>query len=148
MAYATRKPGPGLIFHSDRGCQYASHEGRHWLTANAMRQSMSGTGSCYDNAPMESFWHSMKVEETHGQDFATQAEAKHCVFGYIEGDWYAPKEVPSGDNTTRLHLSLGYQSPAQFEHSRNAELIEAAHGDLPTALRNKSQGARPHKRAA
>ena len=55
MAYATRKPGPGLIFHSDRGCQYASHEVRHWLTANAMRQSMSGTGNCYDNAPMESF---------------------------------------------------------------------------------------------
>jgi len=97
---------------------------------------------------MESFWHSMKVEETHGQDFATRAEAKHCVFGYIEGNWYAPKEVPSGDNTTRMHSSLGYQSPAQFEHSRNAELIEAAHGDLPTALRNKSQGARPHKRAA
>ena len=70
MAYATRKPGPGLIFDSDRGCQYASHEVRHWLTANAMRQSMSGTGNCtgncYDNAPMESFWHSMKVEETHG----------------------------------------------------------------------------------
>ena len=138
MAYATRKPGPGLIFHSDRGCQYASHEVRHWLTANAMRQSMSGTGNCYDNAPMESFWHSMKVEETHGQDFATRAQAKHCVFGYIEG-WY---------NTTRMHSSLGYQSPAQFEHSRNAELIEAANDDLPTALRNKSQGARPHKRAA
>ena len=138
MAYANRKPGPGLIFHSDRGCQYASHEVRHWLTANAMRQSMSGTGNCYDNAPMESFWHSMKVEETHGQDFATRAQAKHCVFGYIEG-WY---------NTTRMHSSLGYQSPAQFEHSRNAELIEAANDDLPTALRNKSQGARPHKRAA
>ena len=138
MAYATRKPGPGLIFHSDRGCQYASHEVRHWLTANAMRQSMSGTGNCYDNAPMESFWHSMKVEETHGQDFATRAQAKHCVFGYIEG-WY---------NTTRMHSSLGYQSPAQFEHSRNAELIEAANDDLPTALRNKSQDARPHKRAA
>jgi putative transposase len=55
MAYVTRKPGPGLIFHSDRGCQYAIHEVRHWLTANAMRQSMSGTGNCYDNAPMESF---------------------------------------------------------------------------------------------
>ena len=90
----------------------------------------------------------MKVEETHGQDFATRAEAKHCVFGYIEGDWYAPKEVPSGDNTTRMHSGLGYQSPAQFEHLRNAELIEAAHGHLPTALRNKSQGAQPHKRAA
>ena len=138
MAYATRKPGPGLIFHSDRGCQYASHEVRHWLTAKAMRQSMSGTGNCYDNAPMESFWHSMKVEETHGQDFATRAEAKHCVFGYIEG-WY---------NTTRMHSSLGYQSPAQFEHSRNAELIEAANDDLSTVSSNNSQSARLTKRAA
>jgi transposase InsO family protein len=138
MAYATRKPGPGLIFHSDRGCQYASHEVRHWLTANAMRQSMSGTGNCYDNAPMESFWHSMKVEETHGQDFATRAEAKHCVFGYIEG-WY---------NTTRMHSSLGYQSPAQFEQSRNAELIEAANDDLSTVSSNNSQSARLTKRAA
>jgi transposase InsO family protein len=138
MAYATRKPGPGLIFHSDRGCQYASHEVRHWLTANGMRQSMSGTGNCYDNAPMESFWHSMKVEETHGQDFATRAEAKHCVFGYIEG-WY---------NTTRMHSSLGYQSPAQFEHSRNAELIEVANDDLSTVSSNNSQSARLTKRAA
>ena len=85
MAYATRKPGPGLIFNSERGCQYASHEVRYWLIANAMRQSVSGTDNCYDNAPMESFWHSMKVEETHGQDFATRAEAKCCVFSYIEG---------------------------------------------------------------
>ena len=66
---------------------------------------MSGTGNCYDNAPMESFWHSLKVEETHGQNFATRAAAKHCVFAYIEG-WY---------NTTRMHSSLGYKSPAQFE---------------------------------
>jgi uncharacterized protein (DUF2252 family) len=66
---------------------------------------MSGTGNCYDNAPMESFWHSMKVEETHGQNFATRAEAKHCVFAYIEG-WY---------NTTRMHSGLGYKSPTQFE---------------------------------
>jgi len=70
------------------------------------------------------------------------------VFGYIEGNWYAPKEVPSGDNTTRLHLSLGYLSPAQFERACEAKLIAAANDDLSTALRNKSQGARPHKRAA
>jgi putative transposase len=63
-----------------------------------MRQSMSGTGKCYNNAPMESFLHSLKVEETHGQDFVIRAEATHCVFGYIEG-WY---------NTTRMHSSLGY----------------------------------------
>ena len=99
---------------------------------------MSGTGNCYDNAPMESFWHSMKVEETHGQDFATRAEAKHCVFGYIEG-WY---------NTTRMHSSFGYQSPAQFERACNAELIESANDDLSTVTIQNSQSARLTKRAA
>ena len=143
MAHATRKPAPGLIFHSDRGSQYACHEVRDWLAARAMRQSMSGTGNCYDNAPMESFWHSLKVEETHGLDFATRAEAKHCVFGYIEG-WY---------NTTRMHSSLNYQSPIQFERECNAKLMKAANDDLSTsnlstASSKNSQTARLNKRAA
>ena len=138
MAQAVRKPLPGLIFHSDRGSQYASHEVRAWLTTHAMRQSMSGTGNCYDNAPMESFWHSMKVEETHGQDFATRTEATHSVFGYIEG-WY---------NTIRMHSSLGYRSPAQFERARNAKLTGKANDEPLTASRNNSQGARLNKRAA
>ncbi len=105
MAYTTRKPIRGLIFHSDRGSQYASAQVRRWLAERGIRQSMSGTGNCFDNAPMESFWHSLKVEETHGQDFATRAQASHCVFAYIEG-WY---------NTTRMHSSLGYKSPNQFD---------------------------------
>ena len=129
MANATRKPGAGLIFHSDRGSQYASAEVRKWLIQKAMRQSMSGTGNCFDNAPMESFWHALKVEETHGQDFATRAQAKHCVFAYIEG-WY---------NTTRMHSSLGYKSPAQFERYCDTQSIKAA---------NDSQSARLTKRAA
>ncbi|MEO6021738.1 MAG: IS3 family transposase [Burkholderiales bacterium] len=89
MAYVNRRPTPGLILHSDRGgprpapSQYASADVRDWLTARGLRQSMSGAGHCYDNAPVESFWHSMKVEETRGQNFATRAEAKHCVFAYI-----------------------------------------------------------------
>jgi putative transposase len=138
MAVATRQPASGLIFHSDRGCQYASHEVRDWLAVQAMQQSMSGTGNCYDNAPMESFWHSLKVEETHGQDFATRAEARHCVFGYIEG-WY---------NTTRMHSSLGYQSPVQFERECKAKLINAANDDLTTDQDNNSPSARLIKRAA
>ena len=138
MARATRKPAPGLIFHSDRGSQYASQEVRDWLAGQAMRQSMSGTGNCYDNAPMESFWHSMKVEETHGQDFATRAGAQHCVFGYIEG-WY---------NTTRMHSSLNYQSPAQFERRRDAKLIDAANDDATAISSSDSQSARLNKRAA
>jgi len=143
MAWATRKPPPGLIFHSDRGCQYASHEVRAWLIEQAMRQSMSGTGNCYDNAPMESFWHSLKVEQTHGLDFATRDEAKHCVFAYIEG-WY---------NTTRMHSSLNYQSPIQFERECNAKLMKSANdnlstSDLSTVSSNNSQSARLTKRAA
>ena len=138
MADKVRKPAPGLIFHSDRGSQYASYEVRAWLTGRAMRQSMSGTGNCYDNAPMESYWHSLKVEETQGQDFATRAEATHCVFAYIEG-WY---------NTTRMHSSLGYQSPAQFERDCHAKSIKAANDEQTVILGNTSQPARLQKRAA
>ena len=138
MANKTRKPPPGLIFHSDRGSQYASHEVRAWLVAQAMRQSMSGTGNCYDNAPMESYWHSLKVEETHGQDFATRAAATHSVFAYIEG-WY---------NTTRMHSSLDYKSPVQFERDHHAKLLKAANDELIAISRNNSQSARLQKRAA
>jgi putative transposase len=138
MAAKTRQPAPGLIFHSDRGSQYASHEVRTWLTEHAMRQSMSGTGNCYDNAPMESYWHSLKVEETHGQDFATRAAATHCVFAYVEG-WY---------NTTRMHSSLGYKSPAQFEREFVAKSIKAANDEQTAILRNTSQPARLQKRVA
>jgi putative transposase len=138
MAHHVRKPGQGLIFHSDRGSQYASADVRKWLQQKAMRQSMSGTGNCYDNAPMESFWHSLKVEETHGQDFATRAQAKHCVFAYIEG-WY---------NTTRMHSSLGYKSPAQFERDCDTQLIKAANDSPINVPRNDSQSARLKKRAA
>lgn len=138
MAAKVRRPAAGLIFHSDRGSQYASHEVRAWLRKRAMRQSMSGTGNCYDNAPMESYWHSMKVEELHGQDFATRAAATHCVFAYIEG-WY---------NTTRLHSSLGYQSPAQFERERDAKALKAANDASIAILSNNSQSARLNKRAA
>jgi putative transposase len=138
MANARRKPASGLIFHSDRGSQYASAEVRQWLAEKAMRQSMSGTGNCYDNAPMESFWHSMKVEETHGQHFATREDAKHCVFAYIEG-WY---------NTTRMHSSLNYKSPTQYEREFSATLIAAANDELQSVSSNHSQAARLNKRAA
>ena len=138
MAYKVRKPAPGLIFHSDRGSQYASHEVRAWLIAHAMRQSMSGTGNCYDNAPMESYWHSLKVEETHGVDFATRAAATHCGFAYIEG-WY---------NTTRMHSSLDYKSPVQFEREYRAQTAKAANDERLTFLGSTSQPARLQKRAA
>ena len=138
MAHAVRKPAQNLNFHSDRGSQYASEQVRHWLLHKAIRQSMSGTGNCFDNAPMESFWHSLKVEETHGQDFVTRAQARHCVFAYIEG-WY---------NTTRMHSSLGYKSPAQFERDCCTQSIKAANDSPINALTNDSQSARLTKRAA
>ena len=104
--------GPAdTIVHSDRGSQYASEHYQRRLADERIRCSMSRRGDCWDNAPMESFWHSLKVEETHGQDFATRAEAKHCVFGYIEG-WYNPR---------RRHSALGYLSPANFEAKHQAE---------------------------
>ena len=138
MAYGVRKPEPGLIFYSDRGSQYASADVRKWLLQKAMRQSMSGTGNCFDNAPMESFWHSPKVEETHGQDFATRDQAKHCVLAYIEG-WY---------NTTRMHSSLGYKSPTEFERDCDTKSIKAANDSPISAPTNNSQSARLTKRAA
>ena len=138
MAHAKLKPGAGLIFHSDRGSQYASAEVRRWLAERGLRQSMSGTGNCFDNAPMESFWHSLKVEETHGQDFATRAQAQHCVFAYIEG-WY---------NTTRMHSSLGYKSPAQFERACHVQSIKAANDTPIVKHSNYSPSARLNKRAA
>ena len=103
-----------------------------------MQQSMSGTGNCYDNAPMESYWHSMKVEETHGQDFPTRAAAAHCVFAYTEG-WY---------NTTRMHSSLGYKSPAQFERECHAKSTKTANDDRTATPGSTSQSARLQKRAA
>ncbi len=134
MAYTKRRPRRGLIFHSDRGSQYASRDARIGPNQRGMCQSMSGTGNCYDNAPMESFWHSLKVEATHGQNCATRDQAKHCVFAYIEG-WY---------NTTRMHSSLGYQSPAQFERACVATLNAA--NDEP--VNQSSHTARLNKRTA
>lgn len=107
MAKLSQKPPPNLIFHSDQGSQYASQDVRDWLDHNNMQPSMSGRGNCYDNAPMESFWHSLKVEAINGEDFALRDEAKACVFEYIEGYY----------NTVRMHSSLGYRSPTQFERS-------------------------------
>ena len=90
----------------------------------------------------------MKVEATHDHDFATRPEAKRCVFSYTEGDWYVPKEVPSGDNTTRMHSSLSYKSPSQFERARNAKMTGTANDDLSTFLNQNSHSARLKERAA
>jgi putative transposase len=104
MAKFRRRPTSGLIFHSDRGSQYASAAVRAWLGDHHIQQSMSGTGNCYDNAPMESFWHTLKVERVHGAGYATREEAKRDVFSYVEGFY----------NCLRRHSTLGFLSPREF----------------------------------
>jgi len=103
-AYATRRPAPGLLFHSDRGVQYASEAFRAKLAATGMVQSMSRRGNCYDNAMMESGWSSLKVECVYRQRFHTRAQARIAVFNYLH--FY---------NRERRHSALGYSSPVDFE---------------------------------
>lgn len=110
MALSRRQRPHGVIVHSDRGSQYCAKEYRSLLTDNGLVCSMSARGDCYDNAAMESWNHSLKVEAVHGERFATRAQAKQQLFDYIEVYY----------NRQRLHSSLGYLSPEQFESSRVA----------------------------
>jgi transposase InsO family protein len=109
MAVARRNPSAGLLHHSDRGVQYAAEDYRHLLASHGMRTSMSGKGDCWDNAPMESFWGTLKTELVHHERYATRAEARASIFEYIEVFY----------NRKRLHSALGYQSPEAFEASLN-----------------------------
>jgi len=103
LAYGRRKPGAGLLHHSDRGCQYASQEYQELLKEYGMRASMSRKGNCWDNAPMESFFASLKKELVHRERFGTRQEARKALFEYIEVFY----------NRKRLHSSLGYLAPAE-----------------------------------
>lgn len=105
MAIWRRKRPQGVIIHSDRGSQYCSHDYQQLLVENGFICSMSKRGDCYDNASMESWNHSFKVEAIHGEKFKTRADAKNHVFEYI--DIYY--------NRKRLHSGLGYLSPVYFE---------------------------------
>jgi len=105
MALYQRQPHKGLLHHSDRGSQYASYQIRNLLDANQIQVSMSGKGNCYDNAVMESFWGTLKNEWVHYQKYKTRHQARTDIFGYIEGFY----------NTVRLHSTLGYMSPDEFE---------------------------------
>lgn len=104
-ALTRRRPPPGLLHHSDRGSHYASGDYQALLATHRMIPSMSRKGNCWDNAPMESFFHSMKVEWLNDQTFPTRAAARQASFTFIEV-WY---------NRQRLHSTLGYQSPETFE---------------------------------
>lgn len=104
-AYWRRKPTADVIFHSDKGSQYASHDYCNALKAYGFIGSMSGKGNCYDNAVVESFFHSLKVERVHDKNYKTREEAKSDIFNYIELFY----------NTKRLHSTLGYCTPVEFE---------------------------------
>jgi transposase InsO family protein len=103
MALQRRRPEAGLIHHSDRGVQYAAEPYRQVLERHGIRRSMSRRGNCLDNAPMESFFASLKKEHVHHVRFRTRAEARAAVFEYIEVFY----------NRQRLHSSLGYRTPAE-----------------------------------
>ena len=111
MALALRRPAAGLLCHSDRGSQYASGEYQALLKGAGCTCSMSRRGNCWDNAPVESFFATLKCELVHGERFETRDEARRSVFAFIEV-WY---------NRERLHSALGYLSPATFERVRSEE---------------------------
>lgn len=112
-ALATRRPTAGLIHHSDRGSQYASHEYRGVLRRHQAAQSMSRAGDCFDNAVAESFFASLKKERLHRRHFATRTEAFDAIADFIDG-FYNPR---------RRHSTLGNISPMNFE---NQSLAQAA----------------------
>lgn len=114
MAYWQRKPGKGLIHHSDRGSQYASYDYQDLLKTYGMECSMSRKGDCWDNAVVESFFRSLKTERTDDIVYRTRDEARRDVFDYIEMFY----------NSNRLHSYLGYKTPNEFE--RNSKLAKAA----------------------
>jgi transposase InsO family protein len=104
MAWFRRRPEAGLIFHSDRGRQYCGYEFQRVLSDYEMHSSMSRRGDCWDNAPTESFWGSLKVGRLYGCRFQTHREAMDEVLDWL--NFY---------NRNRLHSTLGYVSPMQFE---------------------------------
>lgn len=105
LALSTRAPAKGLIHHSDRGCQYASQSYRQRLAAHGIIPSMSRRACCYDNAAMESFFHTLKVELVRGRVFLTRELARTAIFEYIAVFY----------NRRRRHSAIGYATPEQFE---------------------------------
>lgn len=104
LAVRHRLPCRRLIFHSDRGSEYASHAYGRRLRARGVLQSMTRGGTPSDNAHMESFFHSLKADVIHGRRFHTDAQLRRCIANYVQ--YY---------NHRRLHSALGYQSPVEYE---------------------------------
>ena len=105
MAVRRQRPGAGLVQHSDRGVQYACGEYQRALNEAGITPSMSRRGNALDNAPMESFFHTLKTEPVHHRAYATRDQARRDLFAYVEGFY----------NRARLHSGLGYRTPAEAE---------------------------------
>jgi transposase InsO family protein len=114
-AVLSKRPGSGLIHHSDRGRQYCAHEYRRLIDQFKMRASMSRKGDCYDNAPMESFWGTLKSELVHHSHYKTREEAIREITEYIEVFY----------NRQRRQARLGYLSPANYEQEFYARQVAA-----------------------
>ena len=109
MAIWKRKPDQGLLWHTDRGSQYASVSHREILKQHGVKQSMSRKGNCWDNAVSESFFHTLKTELVHHVKFKTKKEAKLTIFEFIEVFY----------NRVRMHSANDYLSPVEFEQAHN-----------------------------
>jgi putative transposase len=109
IALQSRRPAPGLVHHSDRASQYGGADYQELLDRYGIRCSMSRPGNCLDNALAESFFHSIKTEWLYHFTFDSRAQARSYVFDYIEGFY----------NRSRLHSSLGYCSPQEYETDSN-----------------------------
>jgi putative transposase len=117
MALQRYRPPEGLIHHSDRGVRYAAEPYRQVLERHGIEQSMSRRGNCLDNAPMESFFASLKKERVYQVRFRTRAEARAAVFAYVEVFY----------NRQRLHSALGYRTPAEARASMEGiTMLQAA----------------------
>jgi putative transposase len=104
-------PDEGLIFHSDRGVQYASYDYQDLIRENGFVQSMSAKGCCYDNACAETFFASLKKDKLYGRKFKTRSEARSVIVEYIELFY----------NSRRLHSTLGYKSPKEYKRDYYSE---------------------------
>lgn len=105
QAITHRRPERGLVHHSDRGSQYTSKDFRELLIKHSIIASQSGTGNCYDNAVIESFFHTLKTEHIYFEQYESREQAERSIFEYVEVFY----------NRQRRHSTLEYMSPAAFE---------------------------------
>ena len=110
MAIQRQRPAPGLVHHSDRGSQYACRAYQKLLAKHGMLCSMSRKGNCWDNAPTESWFHTLKTEKVHHRRDQTRQEAMLDIVEYVEAFY----------NRQRRHSALGYMTPAQFAAAKQA----------------------------